>query len=426
MTIRRLIPLLCAFGAAVPAGTAAQSLAQRVESAPEGTVVFSFAARPGVCGNGRSFISVHQSLWIGSHSASDERECIAGPVRVELTRAGQLITDIDTFVGPMPAEGVAGTNLGIVGAAAAAEYLLRLAARADGEPSKAAIMPAMLADSAEQWSSLLAIARDANRPRETRRTAISWMGRSVAGGDAAAATRAVDALAGLARARGDNPAVREQAVRTLARLDGGHGVPTLIEMTRTDDPWLAREALSTVARTGDPRARDLLRQIVRQPGARDDILEVAIRGLGGSYATGSDGQLLRESYAGFTTTSSKERLITVVASMGGRDNVQWLLGLAADEAESVSLRRKALQGANKADAPIDAFVSAYKRLEHRALKEALIDIFARRSEQAATDQLLAIATGDEDAALRKRAIQRLSRSDDPRVAEALKGIVGTR
>ena len=45
-------------------------------------------------------------------------------------------------------------------------------------PSRDAIMPAAIADSADVWQPLLAIARDAARPRETRTTALTWVGRA--------------------------------------------------------------------------------------------------------------------------------------------------------------------------------------------------------------------------------------------------------
>ena len=42
--------------AAAATSVSAQGIASRVDGAPDGRVMFSFAARPGVCGNGRTYI----------------------------------------------------------------------------------------------------------------------------------------------------------------------------------------------------------------------------------------------------------------------------------------------------------------------------------------------------------------------------------
>jgi hypothetical protein len=47
---RTILALAAALGLSAPA--AAQTLSQRVACAPDGTVRLSYAARPGVCGNG--------------------------------------------------------------------------------------------------------------------------------------------------------------------------------------------------------------------------------------------------------------------------------------------------------------------------------------------------------------------------------------
>ena len=56
----------------VAAGSAAQSqsLANRVSAAPDGRVQFTFAARPGVCGNGRTYIQTGPNSFTGSISSA--------------------------------------------------------------------------------------------------------------------------------------------------------------------------------------------------------------------------------------------------------------------------------------------------------------------------------------------------------------------
>src|SRR4051812_10170675 len=152
-----------------PPAARAQSLAQRVASAPDGAVQFTFAARPGVCGNGRSYYSINGSSWYGTINDNTMRSdpCQPGPVRVVLGRAGKEVVDVNVFVGPVQSS-PGTTDRGAVRGREAADYLLTLATRPEGRPGRDAIGPAMLADSAVVTPQLLAIARDQSRARETR------------------------------------------------------------------------------------------------------------------------------------------------------------------------------------------------------------------------------------------------------------------
>ena len=124
----------------------AQGLANRVSSAPDGPVQFTFAARDGVCGNGKSYISTGQNSFYGSFTGSVSETvrtdpCVDGPVRVVLGRADRNVISVETFVGPAVVEPGA-TDLGAVPAREANEFLLSLAARLDGRPGKDAIFVA--------------------------------------------------------------------------------------------------------------------------------------------------------------------------------------------------------------------------------------------------------------------------------------------
>jgi hypothetical protein len=57
------------------------------------------------------------------------------------------------------------------------------------------------------------------------------------------------------------------------------------------------------------------------------------------------------------------------------------------------------------------------------MKDALISLYVQSGDRAATDKLLQIAKGDENANIRRRTIAQLSRSDDPRVKEFLKELI---
>src|SRR6185369_7482582 len=141
MRAKHLIAAATLFVAAGPA--AGQSIASRVSSAPDGRVQFNFAARPGVCGNGRTYIQTGPNSVTGSVSyngnfygnwndAMRADPCIAGPVRVVIDRADKLPLTIQTYVGPPDSSLRGVTDLGRVRAQDAADYLLSLSSTIDG------------------------------------------------------------------------------------------------------------------------------------------------------------------------------------------------------------------------------------------------------------------------------------------------------
>lgn len=434
MSHSRSIALSAAAAAAIalagcaPAAHAQGGLAGRVNAAP-GTVQFTFAARSGVCGNGRSYYSTAPGSYTGSFMTSvDEtlrsEPCVAGPVRVVLARADGQIVDVDTYVGPPQATDGA-TDLGAVSAREAVDYLLGLAARLEGSPSRAALTPAMLADSANPWSALLALARDQNRPLETRRSAVSWLARG-AGASQADEAQVVSTLLQLARDAGDRQPLRERAVSSLAGLEHGAGLAPLMTLVdQTGDAWLRKAALSSIAGSGDPRARRWLRDVVQRNALTPELQRVAVRGVGrGSYATGDDAAFLRAHYARATATEVRDDILRTVAALGGAENERWLLAIARTDTEPTEQRRRAAQLAARAEnVTVRDLVALYDGTADKRLKQELIGLLATRPEPAATDKLLAIARDPEDRTLQRQAISRLSRSEEPRVREALAAMV---
>ena len=409
----------------LPACLGAQNLAQRVASAPDGAVQFTFAARPGVCGNGRSYYSINGSMWFGSMNDNVLRSdpCQPGPVRVVLGRAGKEVVDVNTYVGPAQSSPGA-TDLGAVSAKDAADYLLSLAARVDGRPGRDAITPAMLADSSTVTPQLLAIARDRSRARETRSSAISWLNRAADEQGGVSASQLGKALGEMARDEDDNQHVRQTALNVLSRQDNGEGIPALIEISRgTQDIWLGKQALSALARSGDPRARTYLRTAVQRDDLNDDMRVAAIRGIGREYATSQDADFLRGLYAKLPSEKTKTAVLESLGEMGGSANAKWLMTVAADNNETLRVRRRAIQLTDRAGTPVAEIAQLYDRVDDPQMKDAIIATLSNNGTKAATDKLLAIAKDDQNYTMRRRAVNALGRSEDPRVKDALRSIV---
>ena len=417
------LPIIALACLALAGDAHAQTLADRVASASRARVQFSYAARAEVCGNGRTFVQVAGNSWYGSFNDGDRRDaCVNGPVRVLLDRAGRDVVSIATFVGPVGAPDSDVTDLGRVATRAAAEFLLGLAESAEGRVSRDAILPAAIADSVDVTARLLAIARNQNAARETRRSAISWLGRPL--DPRGAAVRDVaNALLTIARDDDDNQSVRQQALRTLGRLEHGAGTAQLMELTKDGSkPWLAREALSALNASGDPRARQYLREVVRAAALPDDVLGAAVRGLGGEYATGDDVKLIRETYAKLPGDKSREAALSAIATFGGAANVQWLLSLARDADYPAALRRRAVQHAVRGGATPQDVVKVYDETTDPQLREAVISALADSGDRAALDKLMSIARSDESPQMRRRAINALGRSSDERVKKFLQDL----
>jgi HEAT repeat protein len=422
------VTVAAALVAAAAPAVVAQSLQSRVSQAPDGRVQFSFAARPGVCGNGRTYYSTgpgnYNGVFYTSYSDGYRNDaCVPGPVRVVIDRADKLPLSVQTYVGPADSTLRGVTDLGRVRAQDAADYLLSLASTVDGRAGREAISPAMLADSANTSSALVAIAKNTSLARDTRRRALDAMGRSTDGMQTIPAS-VTDPILSIARDEMDNQNVRQGALSVLGRLDHGAGIPPLIQLSQqTQSNWLARQAMQTLANSGDPRARQYLRTVVKRTDLPEDVLRVALRSLGQQYATAQDAALLREIYPTLRSDATRESVFSALAEMGGAENVHWLLALAQDGNQSTSLRRRATDAASRAGAPIADLIKLYDTTTDPSMKQTLISVYIRNGERAAIDKLISIVKGEENISVRRSAINQLSKSEDPRVKQALQDLV---
>jgi hypothetical protein len=414
------IASLIAIGASTsPAG--AQSLANRVASASGSSVQFSYPARPGVCGDGRTYISTGSGNFYGSYSTNGSDQCVAGPVRVVADIADKNVIALRTYVGGAnPVVDAAATNLGTVTAADATDYLLGVASRADGRVGRDAIFAAVLADGGDLSARLLDIGRDQNRPLETRRAALSGLGRS----DASQLDRVGATLVQIATNESDAQGVRTTALSVLSRLDRGAGIPPLVKLaTGNITSWVGRESMMVLARSGDPRARQFLRSTVQRTDLPDEVLAVAIRGLGRNYVTGQDASLLRSIYPRVTGQRSQDAILASLSDLGGSENVQWLTAIVRNDKVAPEARRRALQYLSRAGATTPVLLALYDPTPDPQLRQALIGIYSRISDKAATDKLVWIARNEQNPAIKRRAISALSRSSDPQTRQALADIV---
>lgn len=250
-----------AFAGDVPARVS--SLFDKVRSVGSGEVCFSYTARPGVYGNGRS-INVDDDF-VGEFHAGDgpfngdwHRDgWESGPVRVLMEVSDNDIADLEVWVGNSRRIPKGAHDLGSIPPGEAAAFLLSIAKNARHEEVAAeAIFPATLAEGVEPWPALFDLARDKQRPGEVRRNALFWLGQA-AGREITAKLGAVidDSL--------EDVDLRKHAVFVLSQRPEEESVPRLLEIARTHKSADVREAaLFWLAQGDDPRVLDLLEEIL--------------------------------------------------------------------------------------------------------------------------------------------------------------------
>jgi HEAT repeat protein len=99
------------------------------------------------------------------------------------------------------------------------------------------------------------------------------------------------------------------------------------------------------------------------------------------------------------------------------------MGVVRDEKLTPEVRRRALEYLSRAGATTPALVSLYDPTPDPQMRGALISIYSRLADKAATDKLVWIARNEQNSQLKRRAISALSRNSDPTIRQALADIV---
>jgi hypothetical protein len=219
----------------------AQSIADRVNAVRDGTVRMTFAALPGVCGDGAG------SVWISDvrRAFDGRRSCIAGPMRVAIGRDNGVTVSVRTRVGGEWSPRSSETDLGSVSPDEAAHYLLGLVRSLSGRGADEAISGAALADANDVSPDLLRLVRDRDASLETRKQALFWFGQ----GDAP--TKDLVSLYDSLDAR----PLREQFTFVMSQRRDNEAIDKLIDIARTDrDSQIRRQAMFWLGQSKDPRA----------------------------------------------------------------------------------------------------------------------------------------------------------------------------
>ncbi len=430
---RRAAAVAClTLGAAsAPAAVAAQApgpLAARVAAA-EGPVVVRYATRPDACGDGGDMLALgeHMTVNSGYHVHGDgvwsRRACTHAPAHVTLTVRAGAVDDVRVRIGGSAGRGA--RDLGAVGAGEAAAYFVALAGRTAGRTASQAVIAAALADSADVWRPLLALAR-AHADERVARTAMHWLAPG-------APPEAAPAVAAVLRDARERRGVREGAAVALAFIPGGAGVPALAAAARGvpaaggGDAWARDRAVFWLGNARDPRARATLRALAAADTAPEPVREQAIFALGHlDRADGDDDNaaFLRALYPRLAGERLRDKLVQSVAQSGDAASRRWLLAVAADAREPLEARKQALFWAGQQEgAGVDDLLAVDARLADAELRQHYTFVLSQRPEDAAVDRLIAIAGRDADAGVRRQAMFWLGQSRNPRARRYLEAVV---
>jgi hypothetical protein len=251
--------LLALLAALAARPVSAQSLMRRVLDGPDGPVLFRFASRPGVCGDGATFVRdgfggnnriSEGGNFSGNSRGDDWPPCVPGPVRVVVSVNGSEILRIRTYAGPRRAGDAPPRDLGDVSVTDATDFLDRVIEQAHGRTANDAVLPLVLAD-ITPWPTLLRFARDEQLPRGVRNNVAFWL------------ARGATAKLGLADRDDDDDDVRASAVFALSQQPKETAIPKLIEVARhAPHPGARAQALFWLGQSGDRRAIDLFDEIL--------------------------------------------------------------------------------------------------------------------------------------------------------------------
>jgi hypothetical protein len=253
-----------------------QTLASRVERAPDGVVRLQVASRAGVCGDGKDVIGFGHVLFarnFQSYGRWSVDNCSPGPLRITISKVDGDVTRARTQVGgAWPSTELTVTDVGVVAPSEASAYFLSLVPRLERTGKDRVLIPVVLADADPPLGALIALARNDDRHMDTRRSAIHWIGQL--GDDTVLGT-----LEQLARSDDDEDGLSGSALAALSMLEGPAGDAAAKWMIaraldQNERRQLRKNALFWAGQHEDTPTADLVR--VYNTGSATDLREHAI------------------------------------------------------------------------------------------------------------------------------------------------------
>jgi TolA-binding protein len=234
---------------------------------------------------------------------------------------------------------------------------------------------------------------------------------------------ATTALIGVARSD-PSQNVRIDAISWLPRLSGDAPFSALEDILRSDtSSRIQRAAVRALNSSENPKARQTIRALIDRKDAPENLRIEAINSFDRERATDDDARYLRGLYGRVESDRLREAVVNSVGRLGGTENDQWIISLAKNPNTPDQLRSSAVSRLGRmSTVPIGDLVKLYDVAETRSMRDQLINVFASRKEQEATDKLVQIVrSSSTDYIAQKNALNALTRkaSNDPKVMQLL-------
>ncbi|NIP58208.1 MAG: hypothetical protein GWM92_16160, partial [Gemmatimonadetes bacterium] len=220
---------------------------------PDGTTRISFPLRDDVelCAGGGGW--VHRTRGDVRIRVGREEGCGSGEATAEIETEGGRLRALHLRAGSSASPGDAAR---LSGPEAAVAFLALARNARSGEAGSDAVVAAVVARDAVIWPTLLDLARSDTVVRQTRKSAVFWLGQRAA--------EAAPDLEALARADDEDREVRKAAVFALSQLDDGGGTEALMEVARSDtDPEVRRAAFFWLAEGADDEVLAFFEEVLR-------------------------------------------------------------------------------------------------------------------------------------------------------------------
>jgi len=391
------------------------SIAEQIARAPDGRIRLSFETRPEICGDGRSIgeqtasgfvLHTFEGYGYSIHTYEDwVPNCNRGLLRLVATKRGGLIVELAAAVGIPWRADPAVPDLGLVESAAAASWLLDVAAQASDDVGHIAFLAADAAANAPIADRLFAMAQDRGLKTEVRERAIRWVNGAAARqgkGDAADAL-----LRQLAESGIEAHAVRERAIRSLRHSTGNDAYLRNL-YGRLDDSELEERIIRRLGESPSPENVEWIGNIAGTSGERLELRERAIRVIGEELDRPED---VRRMFDRLDHPRLKERALRVVAEQNGAAAGGWLRDVAADRRQPMNVRDRAVRLIGETSAA-DDLLELYEELDAVPLRDRVVRLAGEIHTPAAKQWLRTVALdGSEDMSVRDRAVRMLCEED---------------
>ena len=218
--------------------------------------------------------------------------------------------------------------------------------------------------------------------------------------------------------------VRKEAVRWLGDVRSDRAITVLDSILKsTTESSIRDAALFALSNHRDQRARQAVRNYALSPSTTEEGRQKAITYIGIHSGKPEDGDFLISLYPKLTDPKTKRSVLRALGDIEVKASWDFLMRIAQNPSEDVSVRKDALFWAEQGDIPTADLIGVENKLDDTRLREHYVFVLSQRNETAATDRLIAIARSHTDVEMRKKAIFWLGQKRDPRVRQILMEII---